>query len=161
MTTVAAKNGEMVADTQCTGDYTLRVQKIFRLQDGGVVGMAGNPARGYAAAQWMAAGEQGDPPKMKGASLLILRPDGSLWVADDELPAFPLLDKEAAIGSGAAMAMTAMRAGASAGEAVRQVAKLDPYTSDPIQILKIEPVPKRVERDRKAKKRRLSGCIAY
>ena len=38
MTTVAAKGGEMVADTQCTGDYTLRVQKIFRLQDGGVVG---------------------------------------------------------------------------------------------------------------------------
>lgn len=143
MTTVAAKGGEMAADTQCTGDYILRLQKVFRLPDGGVVGIAGNPARGYAGAMWMVAGEQGEPPKMKGASLLILRPDGSIWVADDEFPAFPLLDKEAAIGSGAAAAMVAMRAGASAGDAVKQVAKLDAYTSDPVQMLKIEPVPKR------------------
>jgi len=148
MTTVAAKAGEMAADTQCTWDYSIRVQKVFRLKDGGVVGMAGNAGRGYAAAQWMVNGEEGEPPKMKGASLLIMRPDGSLWVADDEFPAFPLLDKEAAIGSGAQAAMLAMRAGASAGDAVKQVAKIDPYTSDPVQALRIEPVAKMRRRNR-------------
>lgn len=138
----------MAADTQCSWDYTLRVQKIFRLKDGGMVGIAGNAGRGYAAAQWMVNGEEGEPPKMKGASLLILRPDGSLWVADDEFPAFPLLDKEAAIGSGAQAAMLAMRNGMSAGEAVKSVAKIDPYTSDPVQLLKIESAPKSRRRNR-------------
>lgn len=65
----------MAADTQLTGDYKLRVQKIVRLPDGGVAGGAGVWHRAYAGMQWLAGGEQGEPPKIKGATLLILRPD--------------------------------------------------------------------------------------
>lgn len=132
----------MAADTQATGDCIYRVQKVLRLPDGGVVGYCGVTARGYAAARWMAEGEVGEPPKMKGAYLLILRPDGSLWMADGEFPAYPLLDQFAAIGSGAAVAMAAMRSGKEPADAVRDAVHLDAYTSDPVQVLRVEPAPK-------------------
>lgn len=129
----------MAADTQATGDYICRVQKIFRLPDGGVVGFCGMTTRGYAGAQWMANGEVGDPPKIKGAWLLILRPDKSIWLVDGEFPAYPLLDKHAALGAGGQAAMAAMNAGASPVDAVKAAAKLDHYTSDPVQFLTLEP----------------------
>jgi hypothetical protein len=136
----------MAADTQCTGDYLMRVQKIFRLPDGGIVGMAGSPTRGFAAVKWLLEGEQGDAPKFKGSCVLILRPDGALYYADDEFPAVPILDRMAAIGSGSTAAMLAMTRGASAAEAVKQSAKIDPYTSEPIQMLALERKPRRRRR---------------
>lgn len=137
MTTVAAKDGCMAADTQLTGEYRVRAQKIIQLQDGSLVGGAGAWGRCWAAMLWMLGGEQGDAPKLKGGCLLIMRPDGGLWMVEEEFPAFPLLDREAAIGSGSAAAMTAMRAGASAADAVKQAARIDCATSDPIQMLRL------------------------
>lgn len=133
----------MAGDTQCSGDYTMRLQKVFRLPDGGVVGMAGKVAEAYAAVKWLLEGEQGEAPKFKGGCLLILSPDGLLWYADDQFPAVPLLDKMAAIGSGSQAAMVAMRAGASAAEAVKKAAEVDPYTSEPVQALSIESQPRK------------------
>lgn len=138
MTTVAAKNGEIAADTQLTGAYVFRVQKVVRLQDGGVAGGAGHWAKAYAGLSWLAAGEQGEPPKIKGVDILIIRPDGSIWIAEGEWPAYPLLDKFAAIGAGAQAAVAAMQDGAGAVEAVKKAARIDPYTSDPVQTLSIE-----------------------
>ena len=94
----------------------------------------------HAGLRWLTEGEQGEPPKIKGATLLIAKADGSLWLAENEFPAYPLLDKYTAVGAGA---MAAMNGGANAGDAVKAAVRLDAYTSDPIQILKIEPVPKR------------------
>lgn len=138
----------MAADTQATGDCVYRVQKIFRLPDGGVVGFCGITSRGYAAARWMVEGEQGDPPKIKGAYLLILRPDRSLWMVDGEFPAYPLLDKAAAIGAGAQAAMCALSVGKTAPEAVKEASRVDAYTSDPIQYLGLEPVSAKPRRKR-------------
>ena len=147
MTTIACKGGQMAADTQCTGDYVLRMQKIYKLPDGGIVGLGGVTGRAYAGVAWMLAGEVGDPPKMKGGALLILRPDGSIWVADDEWPPFPIMDKQAAIGSGSMIAIEAMSNGATAAEAVKRAAKIDPYTSEPVQQLSLE-VKKPVRRNK-------------
>lgn len=127
----------MAADTQLTGDYRLRAQKIVQLADGTLVGGAGCWHRCWAAMLWMLGGEQGEPPKIKDAVLLIMRQDGSLWIAEDEFPAFPLLDREAAIGSGAAAAMMAMRSGASAGDAVKATCRIDCGSSDPVQMLRL------------------------
>lgn len=143
MTTVAFRDGCMAADTQITGDFIVRAQKIVRLPDGGVAGATGVWSRCYAGLRWLAEGEQGEPPKIKGATLLIAKADGSLWLAENEFPAYPLLDKYTAVGAGAMAAMAAMNGGANAGDAVKAAVRLDAYTSDPIQILKIEPVPKR------------------
>ncbi len=139
MTTIAAKAGQIASDTQATGDYMLRVQKIVNLPDGGVAGGCGHWSRAWAGLQWLVGGEEGPPPKIKGAALLIVRPDGSLWLAEDEFPAYPLLDKFAAIGAGAQAAMAAMDGGADAVKAVQVACKLDAYTSAPVQVLSISP----------------------
>lgn len=138
MTTVCASRGEIAADTQLTGAYVFRVQKVMRLHDGGVAGAAGHWAKAYAGLTWLAGGEVGEPPKIKGVDILIIRPDGGLWIAEGEWPAYPLLDKFAAIGAGAQAAVAAMQDGASAVEAVKKAARIDPYTSDPVQTLSIE-----------------------
>lgn len=132
----------MAADTQLTGDYRLRAQKIVQLQDGSLVGGAGTWHRCWAAMLWLLGGEQGDPPKLKDSCLLVMRPDGSLWVVEEEFPAFPLLDREAAIGSGAAAAMSAMRAGMSAGDAVKHTCRMDCGSSDPVQMLRLPKLKK-------------------
>lgn len=139
MTTIAAKAGQMAADTQLTSGANVRVQKIVRLKDGGIAGGAGHWSRAWAGLQWLADGEEGPPPKIKGAELLILRPDGTLWIAEGEFPAYPLLDKAAAIGAGAQAAMAAMDGGADAVKAVQVACKLDAYTSAPVQVLSIAP----------------------
>lgn len=140
MTTVAADATGMAADTQITGVYTARVQKLVRLPDGGVAGGCGQWSRAWAGLAWLAGGEEGEPPKIKGADLLVLRPDGTLWVAEGEWPLYPLLDKAAAIGCGALAAMVALGKGATPAEAVKDVAKLDAYTGDPVQFLALEPI---------------------
>lgn len=143
MTTIAANATGMAADTQLTGEYKFRVQKIHALADGSIVGGAGDWGRAYAAIQWLLGGCVGEAPRMKGANLLILRPDGSLWIVDNEWPAFPLLDKVASIGCGAQAAMVAMASGKAPADAVKEVCKLDAYSGDPVQFLALEPRVKR------------------
>lgn len=132
MTTIAARDGIMAADSQCSGDYVLRVRKIHRLPDGSLVAGCGTSAAVYAAIQWAASGRQGDPPDIDGSRLLFLRQDGSLWLADGRFPEFPLADKFAAIGSGSMAAQTAMRLGQSAIEAVRTACQVDDGSSAPV-----------------------------
>jgi hypothetical protein len=139
----------MAADTQLTGDYRYRVQKIVGLPDGGIAGGAGIWSRAYAGLSWLASGEVTEPPKIKGATILILRPDGSLWIAEGDWPAYPLLDKQAAIGCGCQAAMQAMVDGSSPGEAIKKVCKLDAFTGEPVQVLSLE--PKRGKRSRNAR----------
>ena len=143
MTTVAANATTMAADTQLTGAYTARVQKLVSLPNGGIAGGCGVWSRAWRGLQWLAGGEEGEAPSIKGADLLILQPDGSLWVAEGCWPAYPLLDKTAAIGCGAPMAMGLMAQGKSPVEAVKEVCKLDAYTGDPVQALVLEPKPAR------------------
>jgi hypothetical protein len=109
------------------------------LPDGGIAGGAGVWGRAYAGLCWLASGELGEPPKIKGATLLILRPDGSLWIAEGDWPAYPLLDKIAAIGCGSQAAMAEMQRGAAPADAVKAVCKLDAFTGDPVQVLNLEP----------------------
>ena len=138
MTTIAFKPPTMAGDTQITADTVVyRAQKIYKLPDGSIAGGCGSWAKAYLAISWLLNGEKGDSPRFDGAQVLIAKPDGSLWLADDEFPAYPLLDKQAAIGCGAQAAMLAMNNGASAIEAVQQVAKVDANTSAPVQFLSI------------------------
>ena len=138
MTTIAVKDGVMAADTQITGDYAMHAPKIFRLPDGGIAGGAGVWSRAYAGIKWLMDGEKGEPPTLGEADILILRPDGVLWKANEEFPAYPMLDKVAAIGCGSLAAMVAMRDGATAVEAVQRVAESDVYTNDPVMSMTVE-----------------------
>ena len=138
VTTVAVKDGVMAGDTQITSDTVIyRAQKIYKLPGGGLIGGCGAWSKAYQAIDWMLGGSKGESPRFDGAQVLIAKPDGSLWLADDEFPAYPLLDKFVAIGCGAQAAMLAMSDGSSAVEAIQKVSKLDSHTSAPVQYLSI------------------------
>lgn len=124
-----------------------RVQKIFRMPDGGVAGGCGVWARAYSGLKYLTEGGDPEgryapkaadsPPDIEGAQLILLRPDGTVWVVDDEFPAYPLLDTVVAIGCGADAALMAMALGLSAIEAVARVAKQDLLCGDPVQSMKV------------------------
>jgi len=139
MTVVAFKDGVMAADSQLTaGTLTSLIEKIWRLPDGGVVAGSGTYAQVYAAAKYLAGGESGAPPdSIDEVSLLIARPDGSLWAVDGRFPAYPLLSNFAAIGCGADAATQAMRSGATAFKAVASVIGQDAGCSWPIQTMEV------------------------
>lgn len=139
MTTIAVRAGVMACDSRADGEYAMTVEKIVRLPDGGVAGGAGSASATTAVLAWLQAGEPGDPPAVDEGEwfVLILRPDGSIWKAECRFPAFRLLDKFAATGSGSNFAIAAMAMGASAEEAVRIAAKYDTGTGGRVRTLAI------------------------
>jgi hypothetical protein len=136
----------MACDSRADGEYIMTVEKVFRLPQGGFVGGAGNSCDCVAAIRWMQAGEVGDPPsseKEDSFYLLILRPDGTIWRAENRFPAFKVLDDFAATGSGSNLAMAAMEMGASAADSVRVAAKYDSGTGGRVREYSLERKPRR------------------
>ena len=146
MTVIAFKDGVMAADTQLTQfNSRVRAQKIVRLPDGGVAGGCGSWAAAYAGLKWLADGgsDTGDEgkkllPDIDEATILIARPDGSLWLLESRFPAFPITDKFAAVGCGNDAAMMALNSGRSAVEAVHAVIQQDVLCGDPVQSMEVE-----------------------
>ena len=101
MTTIAVSDGWVAADTQLTSaNYALHASKLFRMPDGGVITGSGEWALVYARIQWHLEGEDGDPPELRGSEVLIVKPDKSIWLGERDCPAYPILDRTAAIGCG-------------------------------------------------------------
>jgi hypothetical protein len=133
MTTIAVHEGEVATDTQLTGgNYAVRVEKLVRLPDGGVAAAAGLWKAAWPGLQWLAAGEKGEAPDIEGATIVIVRPDHSVWLADETFPAFPILERTYALGCGADLARMAMAQGRSPVEAVAEACELDANSSAPI-----------------------------
>lgn len=133
MTTIATDGRTMAADSRGCANELIRndaEKKLHRLKDGRVVGASGTITAARAYIRWLEEG--GERPKIEGAfSAIVLNPNGSAQIHynDDEPDdlAFP-----AAIGSGTALALGAMLAGASPAEAVAIAAKRDPFTGGTI-----------------------------
>lgn len=133
MTTIAISDGVVACDTQLTGgNYAVRVQKLVRLKDGGVAAGCGNWREAHKGLQWLAAGEQGEAPEIEGASIAILRPDGSIEFAEGGFPAYPVLDRTFTLGCGQDLARMALSEGCTAVEAVAKACELDAMSSGPI-----------------------------
>ena len=148
MTVIAFKDGVMAADTMLSAHNSQnRAQKIVRLPDGGVAGGCGVWTRAYSGLAWLAdggdagarKGDSPEPPIIADAQILIARPDGSLWLLEDEFPAYPLRDSTAAIGCGSDAALMAMTLGLSPVEAVARVTRQDVLCGDPVQSLEVVP----------------------
>lgn len=140
MTTIAYRDGVMAADTQATDfNTTYQVQKVWRLPDGGVAGLCGDASRGYAGVKWLMDGEDGEPPSIKGAYIVIARPDGSLWLAEEHFPAFPIMDRTVAHGCGRDFARAALAEGKSAVDAVFAAIKHDVMTGAPVMSMCVVP----------------------
>lgn len=130
----------MAADTQLSSSTIHRVQKIYPLPGGGCVGGCGEWSKAYAAISWLLGGRQGEAPEFENAELVLMKPDGSVWIACERFPEFPLLEDVAALGCGSAAAMALMAHGLSAKDAVRSTCRTDPGSSEPVQVFKL---PKR------------------
>jgi 20S proteasome alpha/beta subunit len=137
MTTIAIRDGVMVGDSQATGSYHSRVRKIARTPDGSLIGACGNVDECQAVAAWLVGGCEGKPPAMSNSTVLVLRTDGTIWIAERAYRPYRLCERFAAIGSGSAVAIGAMEAGATALQAVKIAAKHDGGTSGPYHTLKI------------------------
>lgn len=151
MTTIAYRDGCMAADTQATFAGTKhRIHKLFRLPCGGVMGGAGLASEVTRAAQWVMGGMKGKPPKIPNSYLVIAFGNGRVVTIEDkhwtQLETFGPV----AMGTGHQAALLAMRHyDASAEEAVRAAASVDPCTSAPIDVLKVEPTkPKRKKKNK-------------
>lgn len=145
MTTIATRgNGILASDSQCTydGNVKLRVAKLHRLKDGSVAGGCGHVSEILAAVRWLET-RKGKAPKMRNCDVLIARPDGTtVTLCPDGI--FSEVKGPMAIGSGMQAAMAAMvYFGASAEEAVMAAAEVDPNTSAPVDVMRVEPKAKR------------------
>lgn len=142
MTVIAYKDGVMAADTMLSAhNQQSRAQKIVRLPDGGVAGGCGLWRNAYAGLKWLADGGDVDAatglPKVEDATILIARPDGSLWLIEDGFPAFPIMDKVASVGCGSDAALMAMTLGLSPVQAVAKVTRQDLLCGDPVQSMEV------------------------
>ena len=141
MTTVAIKDGLVAVDSQLTGESrATRVQKLMRLPDGGVVAAAGTWRAAYAAMIWVVEGEGGDPPELGDVELVIVRPDHSIWVAENVFPAYPIVLKQYALGSGADLVHLLMSQGESPVNAVFAACEHDTYSSGPVYSMQASPI---------------------
>lgn len=145
MTTIAYRDGVMAADTQETcGDIRTRTPKLARLPCGGVAGASGDSAMCVQALEWLSKGK-GDRPKLLECSVMVAYGDGRLGIYADKKWTFLPFYGFSAIGSGMGAALGAMaHYGATAGEAVECAAKVDVYTSAPVETMAVE--PKRAKR---------------
>jgi hypothetical protein len=129
MTVIAWDGHTLAADRQAAiGDGCQAVCKIFRIEDC-LVGTTGNYSFGMEMMEWLRAGaiaadfrsDWRDPDK--GASLLVIRPDKSIWKFEDSPIPYQLVGPFAAAGSGSECAMVAMACGRTAVTAVQVVNK--------------------------------------
>ena len=140
MTTAAIADGVVAVDSQLTGgNYAVRCAKLVRLPDGGVAVGCGLWRAAYPALKWLADGERGEAPDMEGATVAIVRPDGSIWLADEGFPAYPIMDRSYALGCGADLARKAMADGKDPVQAVAEACDLDAHSSPPILRMEVCP----------------------
>ena len=141
VTIIAYKAGVMAADTQLSGGNSkCQAQKLVRLPDGGVAGGCGVWGNAYAGLKFLADGGKEDDdvkPEIDGSTILIAKPDGSLWLLEGRFPAYPILDKTMAIGCGADAAIMAMALGKSALESVGLVTHQDIMCGEPVQTMEV------------------------
>jgi hypothetical protein len=140
ITTIAINEGTVAADSQLTGgNHAVRCQKVFRLPDGGVAAGAGLWPAAYAGISWLVNGERGEPPSIEDADIYIVRPDGSIWIANGQWPAYPILDRSYAAGCGADLARMLLSQGLDPVSAVAQACELDAMSSGPILSMTVIP----------------------
>lgn len=141
MTTIAFRAGIMAADSQCTGSDIRRgeVDKLWRLDDGGVFAMAGASGLSAVIAEWLSKGAAlGDRPKLPdGLDVhgIYAATDGRVAILSNDLVLQWVDAPFHALGSGNEIAMGAMAMGATAEQAVACAARFDVFTGGPVRIM--------------------------
>ncbi len=139
MTTIAYRDGILVADSQVTlGSMRMpgNAIKIGKTKAGVLYGGAGSVAAIGQFFDWVNEPTEDNLPE-GDYSGLIVTPKGEVMEVENGVFLPSMKAKYRAIGSGAPYALAAMMAGASAQEAVKIATKLDIHSSGPIKTLKL------------------------
>ena len=147
MTTIAYKDGILVADTQLTSaDRKYRCEKLHRLPTGDLFAGAGGLSDVLKLRRWVAEGCPDETPDFSDKAdveCLLVKTDGTAWLVDQECEPMRVIDQAVSIGSGSQYAMAAMECGLSAEDAIGIAAKFDPATSLPVMTMTVrKPAPK-------------------
>lgn len=145
MTTVVADREGMAADSQMT-DIAVKtsVKKFWRIR-GWLIGGAGTYPEILAIISEIKDLHQESPKKIleehdikvRDVDLLLLSPDGKLYLSENGSHPMHVQEGFAAIGTGSQGAMVAMYLGATPAEAVRVVKKVDPSTGGRVVVRKL------------------------
>lgn len=119
MTCIATDGKTMAADGYCTGNGIIHgrsVRKVHRLKDGRICGIAGSSYAHVAFIPWLESGGE-SPDVPEDFEALVLHPDGRCQSFNHKCLG---IDQEtpAVSGSGGALALGAMLAGATPAQAV-------------------------------------------
>ena len=143
MTTIAYRDGVMAGDRRVTSHSSVEHQatKIFRRNDGALIGLAGSMPHCRAFSDWFLAGEIAEAkpviPHDKEFEALIARPNGAVeWHCPQgwmrcEGDVF-------AIGSGGRCALGAMDMGATARQAVEIACRRDTLSGDGVDVVSVD-----------------------
>lgn len=142
MTTIATDGQSMAGDGQSQSRGTVvnhTRAKIRRLQNGSIVGGCGDMHDTTAWADWLDGGKVGDCPiQTEEFGGLILKIDGSVLMVDHKGRECSV-EAPCAVGSGMDLAIGAMMAGATPGEAVNIACKRDPHSGGRIKVEYLTP----------------------
>lgn len=144
MTVIAYRDGVLAADSAFVQEDMMwgTAEKIWRRDDGALIG--GHGSAGYCEQfrSWAMAGEDGDPPESdkgeEGYSCgLIVRPTGEVEIHTPH-GVLPFSGPYYAMGSGSALALGAMAAGMTAAEAVAVACDHCVWCGGPVTVLSHE-----------------------
>ena len=141
MTTVAVRDDIMAADTQgCFEGIKMKLIKIFRIRNN-LIGICGNYDKAVEFIELYRKGERkelnGNGKDDEDFDYLLLNESGVYLATGFWGPQVFVHEPFFAIGSGKASAITAMRMGASAKEAIKMAHLNDMHTGGPITVRKL------------------------
>jgi len=143
MTTVVYDGKTLVADRQLTdGNRRFPTTKLWRLKDGSAIAGAGGISDILAARDYFNEPDLFDEkPELSNVEMLLVRPDGTVWVAEEDLVLVRVERAYHAIGTGADYALAAMALGCDAARALRTAAIFDVYTGESLDHVEIPARP--------------------
>jgi hypothetical protein len=124
--------GDGNSDTQLDG------AKLYRKRNA-IIGVAGSHVLGEQFIQWYGTRKKKPkfPPKAEFEALVLT--EKGLYHFDEDFSVSKVVNEWFAIGSGAHAALGALYAGKTLEEAVQISCKVDPWSGEPIQILRLNP----------------------
>lgn len=145
MTTIAVRDGVMAADTlgSIAGKRT-RANKLFRCDNGHIIGIDGYWMDGKLFVEWYNAGANRDePPKWRTQgddrvefTALALTPDGVYWWSYELVPD-EMFGEFWAIGSGSESAIAAMYCGLGSEAALSIAIQVDKSTGGDVETMEL------------------------
>ena len=141
MTTIVGNKEKLVADSRFTmfsrnGDSIVNSPKLYRKRDA-IIGTCGHADNGDIFVRWYGSKKKAPKFKTDEFEALVLTAKG-LFHYDENCSSGPVLSQWCAIGTGGHAAYGALYMGATLEQAVEIACKVDIYSGEPIQTMKLE-----------------------